>query len=102
MDDLETVEYNNDTSVTDLVPVRKLKKIKEDENDDIEFTKTVQRAVISNDDGDNDVEFLKQMPLHPRDRLKHSEKKYLQILSKKTKAKKLSTLKKFHFILVNV
>ena len=53
MDDLETVEYNNDTSVTDLVPVQKLKTIKEDENDDIEVTKTVQKAVISSDDGDN-------------------------------------------------
>ena len=53
MDDLETVEYNNDTSVTDPVPVRKLKTIKEDENDDIEVTKMVQRAVISSDDGDN-------------------------------------------------
>ena len=36
MDDLETVDYNNDASVTDLVPERKPQKIKEDENDDIE------------------------------------------------------------------
>ena len=36
LDDLETVDYNNDASVTDLVPVRKPQKIKEDENDDIE------------------------------------------------------------------
>ena len=64
MDDLETVDYNNDTSVTDLVPVRKLKTIKEDENDNIEVIKSVQRAVISNDndDDDDDVEFLKQRP----------------------------------------
>ena len=47
MDDIETVDYNN-------VPVRKLKTIKEDENDDIEVIKTVQRVVISDDDDDDD------------------------------------------------
>ena len=84
LDDLETVDYNNDTSVTDLVPVRKLKVIKKDENDDIEVIKTVQRVVISdNVDDEDDVAFLKQTPLHPGDRLKRSEKKYLQILPKK-------------------
>ena len=31
LDDLETVNYNNDTSVIDLVPIRKLKTIKKDE-----------------------------------------------------------------------
>ena len=36
LDDLETVDYNNNTSVTDVVPVRKPQKIKEDENCDIE------------------------------------------------------------------
>ena len=107
MDDLEIVDYHNDTSVTDLVPVRKLETIKEDENDYIEVIKTAQRVVISNDN--DNVEFLKQIPLHPRDRLKRSEKKYLQTYQKKLiqrsknhKAKKLSTLKKFQFILVNV
>ena len=83
MDDLETAHYNNDTSATDLVPVQKLKTIKEDENNNIEVIKTVQRVIISDDDDDNDVDFLKQTPLHPRDRLKCSEKKYLQILQKK-------------------
>ena len=83
MDDLETADSSNDTSVTDLVPVQKLKTIKEDENDDIEVMKMVQKVVISNDgDDDGDDEFLKQMPLHPRDKLKCSEKKYLQILPK--------------------
>ena len=62
MDDLETVDYNNDTSVTDLVPVPKLKTIKKDENDNIEVIKSVQRVVISDDDDDDDVEFLKQYP----------------------------------------
>ena len=81
--DLETADSSNDTSVTDLVPVQKLKTIKEDENDDIEVMKMVQKVVISNDgDDDGDNEFLKQMPLHPRDKLKCSEKKYLQILPK--------------------
>ena len=95
MDDLETVDYNNDTLVTDLVPVRKLKTIKEDENEDIEVINMVQRIVISDDDDDDDdddyddeVEFLKQTPLHPRDRLKPSGKKYLQILVKKINTKK--------------
>ena len=90
MDDLETVRCHNDTSVTDLVPVRKLKTIKEDENDDTEFIQTAKRVVISDyndddddDDDDGDVEFLKQAPLHPRDRLKCPEKKHLKILPKK-------------------
>ena len=83
MDDLETADSSNDTSVTDLVPVQKLKTIKEDENDIIEVMKMLQKVVISNDgDDDGDDEFLKQMPLHPRDKLKCSEKKYLQILPK--------------------
>ena len=83
MDDIETVDYNN-------VPVRKLKTIKEDENDDIEVINMVQRVVISDDDDDDDDEddddddeFFKQTLLHPRDRLKRSEKKYLQMLPKK-------------------
>ena len=67
MDDLQTVDHSNDTSVTDPVPEQKLKTIKEDENDDIEVIKILQRVVISNDDDDDDVELLKQMPLHPRD-----------------------------------
>ena len=73
MDDFETVGYNNDTSVTDLVQVGKLKTIKEDENSDIQAIKTVQKVVISDGDDDNDVEFLKETPLHPRDRLKRSD-----------------------------
>ena len=73
MDDFETVGYNNDTSVTDLVQVGKLKTIKEDENSDMQVIKTVQKVVISDGDDDNDVEFLKETPLHPRDRLKRSD-----------------------------
>ena len=59
LDDLETVDYENSASVTDLVLVGKLKTIKEDENDDIEVIKMVQRVIISNDNDDDDVEFLK-------------------------------------------
>ena len=33
LDDLETAEYNNDTSIRDLVPTKKLEMIKK-ENDD--------------------------------------------------------------------
>ena len=88
MDDLETVDYNNDTSAIDLVPVWKLKTIKENENDNTEIIKTVQRVVISHDVDDHDVEFSKQMSLHPTDRLERSEKKYLQILPKKVNRKK--------------
>ena len=62
MDDFETVGYNSDTSVTDLVQVGKLKTIKEYENNDIQVIKTVQKVVISNGDDDNDVEFLKETP----------------------------------------
>ena len=77
MDDLETADSSNDTSVTDLVPVQKLKTIKEDENFDIKVIETVQRVAVCDDDDDDDVEFSKRRPLHPRDRLKRSEKKYL-------------------------
>ena len=82
LDDLETVDYNDDTSVTDVVLARNLKTIKENDNDDREVIKTVQRVFVS-DDNDDDVEFSKQMPLHTMGRLKPSEKKYLQILPKK-------------------
>ena len=61
MDDLETVDYNNDTSVPDLVVVQKLKIIKEDENDNIEVIKSVQSVVINYGD-DDDVDILKQCP----------------------------------------
>ena len=40
------------------------------------------------DDDDDDDEILKQTLLHPRDRLKRSQKKHLQILPKKINTKK--------------
>ena len=75
--DIETINYNDDTSFDDLETVDFNK------NDNIEVILTVQRVVISDDNDDNEIEFLKETPLYPRDRLKHSEKKYLQILPKK-------------------
>ena len=33
LDDLETFDYNNDTSITDLVPIKKLEIIDEENNE---------------------------------------------------------------------
>ena len=76
--DIETVDYNNDTSITDLVPIKKLETIKEedyDEEDDLQVKKTVNYVNISDDD--DDVKFIKKAPLHPRKRLEHLSKNYL-------------------------
>ena len=74
LDDLETVDYNNDTSVTDLVPIKKLEIIKEedDEEDGLQTIKTVNYMTISNDN--DDVKFIKKTPWHPRERLKRLSK----------------------------
>ena len=58
LDNLETVDYNNDTSITDLVPIKKLETIKEedDEEDGLQIIKTVNYATISDDD--DDVKFI--------------------------------------------
>ena len=68
---LETEDYNNDSSITDLVPIKKLETIKEkdDEEDELQIVKTVNYATIS--DGNHDVKFIKKKPSHPRKRLKH-------------------------------
>ena len=77
LDDLETVDYNNDTSITDLVPIKKLETIKEedDEEDGLQIIKLVHYATIS--DYNDDVKFIKKTPLHPRERLKHLSKNNL-------------------------
>ena len=36
LDDLETVDYSNDTSITDLVPIKKLETIRDEDDDDEE------------------------------------------------------------------
>ena len=67
---METEDYNNDSSITDLVPIKKLETIKEkdDEEDDLQIVKTVNYATISDDN--HDVKFIKKNPSHPRKRLK--------------------------------
>ena len=67
---LETVDYNNDSSITDLVPIKKLETIKEkdDEEDGLQIIKTLNYATISDDN--HDVKFIKKTPSHPRERLK--------------------------------
>ena len=59
MDDLETVDFNNDTEMSNLIDVKK-----------------------------EDIKFVKQVPLHPRERLKRKRKAELNNyneLSKKSK-----------------
>ena len=67
---IETVDYNNDTLITDLVPIKKLETIKEedDKEDGLQIIKTINYATISDDD--DDVKFIKKTYLHPRQRLK--------------------------------
>ena len=72
---IEAVDYNNDTLITDLVPIKKLETIKEedDEEDGLQIIKTINYATISDDDDDDDdddVKFIKKTHLHPQQRLK--------------------------------
>ena len=72
---IETVDYNNDTLITDLVPIKKLETIKEedDEEDGLQIIKTINYATISDDDDDDDdddVKFIKKTHLHPQQSLK--------------------------------
>ena len=75
---LQTVDYNNDTSITDLVPIKKLETTDEenDEEDGLQVIKTVNSINITNDDND-EVNFIKKTPLNPRDRLKRLSKNQL-------------------------
>ena len=92
---LQTVDYNNDTSITDLVQLKKLETTDEenDEENGLQVIKTVNSINITNDDND-EVNFIKKTPLNPRDRLKRlsknqlirsqtDQKKYAQILPQK-------------------
>ena len=74
LDDLETVYYNNDASITDIAPIKNLETIKEedDEEDGLQIIKTVNYAIISDDD--DDVKFIKKAPSHPRENLKRLSK----------------------------
>ena len=54
-DDLETVDYNNGTSITDLIPIKKLETVKEeddDEEDGLQVIKTVNSINVSDDEDD--------------------------------------------------
>ena len=98
IDDLETVDYNNDTTVADSLEP-KLETIEEgDENknlfEDVKFVKTVYN--ISDDENKHDkkkleqeikeVQFVKKVPAHPRLRLKRKVMlKNLQIKRDKEK-----------------
>ena len=77
LDDLETVDYNNDTSITDLVLMKKIEIIKEedDQEDGLQIIKTVNYATITNEN--YDIKFIKKTPLHPREMLKGLSKKNL-------------------------
>ena len=61
LDDLETVDYNNDTSITDLVPIKKLDTIDEenDEENGLQVIKTVNSINIS--DHEDEVKFIKKL-----------------------------------------
>ena len=63
-------DKNNDTSITDVAPIKNLETIKEedDEEDGLQIIKTVSYATISDDD--DDVKFIKKAPSHPRENLK--------------------------------
>ena len=58
MDDLETVDFNNDTEMSDLIDLKK-----------------------------EVIEFVKQVPLHPRERLKRKRKAELTNVSELSKKK---------------
>ena len=59
MDDLETVDFNNDTEMSDLIDLKK-----------------------------EVIEFVKQVPLHPRERLKRKRKAELNNYSELSKKSK--------------
>ena len=77
LNDLETVDYNNDTSITDLVPMKKLETIKEEtgEEDGLKIIQAVNYATISDDN--DDVKSIKKTPSHPREGLKRLSKNNL-------------------------
>ena len=56
-DNLKTIDYNNDTPMDDLETV--------DFNDDTEMSDLID---LKKESGIKDIEFIKQVPLHPRER----------------------------------
>ena len=74
LDDLETVDYNNNTSITDLAPIKKLETIDEenDEEDGLQVIKTVNSINIIDDE--DEVKFMKKLL---RNRVKRLSKNQL-------------------------
>ena len=62
-DDLEIIDCNNDTAMDDLETV--------DFNDDTEISNSIY---LKKESGTKDIEIIKQVPLHPRERLKRKIK----------------------------
>ena len=118
-DDLETIDYNNDTSINDLNDIvsntkkgkntqlapkkilKKYKKIaqnKKGKTEDVTFIKQVplhprermkrRRKVKTEITTPEDVTFVKQVPVHPRDRLKRKRKIKLENYDNLTKKSK--------------
>ena len=58
MDDLKTIDFNNDTEMSDLIDLKKTSGTKEIQS---------VKEVLSK----NDITFIRQVPIHPRDRLKN-------------------------------
>ena len=75
-DDLQTIDYNNETPIDDLETV--------DFNNDTEMSDLIDLKETS---GTKEVEFIKQVPLHPRERLKRKRKAELNDHSKLSKKK---------------
>ena len=76
-DDLQTIDYNNDTPIDDLETV--------DFNNDTEMSDLIDLKETS---GTKEVEFMKQVHLHPRERLKRKRKSELNNYSELSKKSK--------------
>ena len=75
--DLQRIDYNNDTPIDDLETV--------DFNNDTEMSDLIDLKEIS---GTKEAEFVKQVPLHPRERLKKPRKAELNNYSQLSKKSK--------------
>ena len=74
-DDLETIDYNNDTSIDDLNDI--VSNSKKGKNTQLAAKKILKKykKIAQNKKGKTeDVTFIKQVPLHPRERMKRNRK----------------------------
>ena len=76
-DDLETIIYNNDTPMDNLETV--------DFNDNTEMSDLID---LKKESGTNGIEFVKQVPLYPRERLIRKRKAELNNYSELSKKSK--------------